>query len=140
MSTVLKSGDTVTIRKGVTVTSTHPTRSRWEAGRTYKVQIRDAYDATKVAVGHRDFDAEGNVTYESFSFYDRRDPDRIEALYGNRDPEQLREHLTEGTRYARPDGTSHTSLFLAIDDAKVVWAGAGGYWCYVAQCEIPEAK
>ena len=136
----LKAGDTVTIRKGVTIKSTHPTSPVKEAGRTYKVQIRDAYEATKVAVGHRNYDANGVVDHESFSFYDRRDPDRIKAIYGSDDPEQLREHLTEGKRYDRPDGTSHTSLFLAVDEAKVVWAGAGGYWCYVAQKDLPESQ
>ena len=136
----LKAGDFVTIRKGVMIKSTHPSSPVKVAGRTYKVQIQDAYEATKVAVGHRDFDADGNVVYESFSFYDRRDPDLIKEIYGSSDPEQLREHITEGTRYDRPNGTSYTSLFLAIGEAKVVWAGAGGYWCYVAQKDLPEAQ
>lgn len=136
----LKAGDFVTIRKGVTIKSTHPSSPVKVAGRTYKVQIRDAYEATLVAVGHRNYDANGVVDYEDFSFYDRRDSDCIKEVYGSSNPEQLREHIKEGTRYERPDGTSHTSLFLAIDNSKVVWAGAGGYWCYVAQKDLPEAQ
>lgn len=136
----IKAGDTVTIRKGVTIKSTQPLRSVKVAGRTYKVQIRDAIDATRVAVGHRNYNADGVVDHEDFSFYDRRDPERIKAIYGSDDPEQLREHLSEGKRYDRPDGTSHTSLFLAVDEAKVVWAGTGGYWCYVAQSDLPESQ
>ena len=136
----IKAGDTVTIRKGVTIKSTHPTSPVKVAGRTYKVQIRDTVDAIRVAVGHRNYNAEGVVDHESFSFYDRRDPDRIEEVYGKRAPEQLREHLTEGVRHNRPDGTSYTSLFLAVDVPKVVWAGTGGYWCYVAQSDLPESQ
>lgn len=131
MSEPIQKGDTVTIPKGTYIRSTHPTRSAWAAGRTYKVKINHVLGPVRVAIGYRSFDAEGKVSYESMTGVDRHTKPTLEALYGTSDPEQLRDHLTEFTRYDRPDGTSYCSLMVETYPAKVVWAGTGGYWCEV---------
>lgn len=133
-------GDKVTIRKGVTIRSTHPTRSRWEARRTYSVEIHHMLSAVRIAVGYLGFDAEGNVVHESIDDAPREARYWLIEAYGTDDLEKLREHMVESTRYDRPNGTSYCSLMLEVAPPKIVWAGRGGYWCEIPVGEVQESE
>ena len=95
MDTELKKGDRVTIKKGAVIKSTYfksPTR---RAGRAYTVKLHDVYPARQVFVGHRDYNADGTVNYESFNFNSKSDRYLIEETFGTSDIEQFREQLRE---------------------------------------------
>lgn len=132
----MRRGDVVTIKKGTAVRSTHPRRSRWVAARTYQVLLAAVYDETFVAVGHRSFDAEGEVAYEDWSYYSRRDRELVEEKFGTSEPEELKKFVVEKFRGTRADGSSYVSLMLPVEPAKVRWAGRGGYWCTANMADV----
>lgn len=140
MSRTITAGSIVTIRKGVQIRSTHPKWTWKEAKLTYQVSVHHVLPPVRIPVGHRDFDTDGVVSYESYTSLYRADAPKVRRRYGTDDIEQLKEHLTEFKRFTRDNGTSYTTLMLEIEPTKVVWAGEGGYWCEVALDEIPEAQ
>jgi len=121
-------GTYIRIPKGTVIRTTHPCYTDKTAARTYTVTLDHIIGATSLPVAHRDYDAEGNVQYESEPQLWHGDVNLVLKRYGTVDLESLREHFVEGPRRLRPDGTSYCSLFLQVLEAEVSWAGSGGYW------------
>ena len=129
----IQKGDTVTIKKGAAITSTHPQQPSREAGTTYKILVHRVDESFHVHVGYRSYDAEGTLLHETLDYYlDQRTTKAIDKRFGTTDISQLQEHFVESKRQKRPDKSSYAHVKLKVRDSQVVWAGAGGYWCYVS--------
>jgi hypothetical protein len=133
----IKRGSTVTIKKGVRITTTLSSMPEKVAGRTYKVKIHDVRDGWSIPVGFRNYDADGTVTTERTS-YDRHDSRRLEEKFGKLSEEELLAKTHEGEHYDRKDGSSYCHLHVRLTPPSVVWPGTGGYWHYVDCADIPE--